>query len=295
MIDKKNSSVNSVQLKLLTQVSQELLTPMTSILGMAAVLNQEIYGPLTSKQKEYVDIINERSRYLRSLVEEVIALAKLATSKPVLDRKATNVETLCQQIVSNLESEASQHQVKIQLSMQLTDTANSQNSGSSLMLFDRAIVQQMLHNLLLSAIQSADADSTVQLYVCRKTEALNMVLWTYHPLLGERLPHAQVYSQKLSALDGINYHEERFPVADSKPNEIRLPFSELANLISLEIPQQAEDSTGNSSTVLLRLLLSCQLLEMHGGYLSIQGLSEERYRYVLSFPRSTSTGAIGNY
>jgi signal transduction histidine kinase len=46
-------STNSIKVKLLNHLAQELLTPLTSVLGMASVLNQEIYGPLTSKQKEY--------------------------------------------------------------------------------------------------------------------------------------------------------------------------------------------------------------------------------------------------
>ena len=77
-------SDKSVKIKLLTLLTQELLTPLTSVMGMASVLNQGIYGPLTDKQREYVEVINERSRYLRSLVEEIIALAKLEEDNKII-------------------------------------------------------------------------------------------------------------------------------------------------------------------------------------------------------------------
>ena len=38
-------STNSIKVKLLNYLAQELLTPLTSVMGMASVLSQEIYGP----------------------------------------------------------------------------------------------------------------------------------------------------------------------------------------------------------------------------------------------------------
>jgi signal transduction histidine kinase len=46
----------------------------------------------------------------------------------------------------------------------------------------------------------------------------------------------------------------------------------------------------------LGLLLSCQLAELHGGQITIQGSSESGYRYVLSLPLQavTSTEAVND-
>ena len=79
------TSTNLLKNQLLTLVSQEMLTPLTSVMGMASILNQEIYGPLKEKQKEYVEIINERSKYLRSLVEQMIALTRLDNTVKLID------------------------------------------------------------------------------------------------------------------------------------------------------------------------------------------------------------------
>ena len=55
-----------IKLELLNQLTQDLRTPLTSILGMAGVLGREIYGPLTTKQREYLEIIQHSGKYLLS-------------------------------------------------------------------------------------------------------------------------------------------------------------------------------------------------------------------------------------
>lgn len=267
----RTPSTNSVSLKLLDKLSQEVLTPLTSILGMASVLSQEIYGPLTPKQKEYINILNERSRYLRSLVEEIAALAKFTESGPTLEPKAADVENLCLQAIASLESEASRRQVKITLSSGLKDIANPELSASRLLLVDKTVFQQMLHNLLLSVIYTADGGTIIKFHLSRKQERLELALWMSHPILGESLPHFQLYTSKLSAL-----------------NRIELTVSELATLISQNEAIESTQPTANKSSDLLRLLLACQLLELQDGTLWIQGSPDLGYRYLLSFPVNNS-------
>lgn len=274
---------NSVSLKLLDRLSEELLTPLTSILGMASVLSQEIYGPLTPKQKEYVDILNERGRYLRSLAEEIVALAKLTDNGLKLARTAVDPDNLCQQAIASLEPVASRKQVKITLERGLRDSINPENSGSQLQLLDRNIFQQMLQNLLLSVIETADADSIIKLHLSRKEQELALALWMSHPVLEESLPHSQLYRDKLSAL------EETAPPAGNSStfapvlNRVKLASSELGEAVFEGVPPEA-NATASKSPELLRLLLACQLLELQGGTLSIQGSPDLGYRYLLSFP-----------
>lgn len=276
-------STKSVSLKLLNRLSEELLTPLTSILGMASVLSQEIYGPLTSKQKEYVDIINERGRYLRSLAEEIAALAKLTDTGPKLARQAVDPDNLCQQAIASMESEASRKQVKIVLDRGLRDGTNTENSGSQLLLLDKTVFIPMLQNLLLSVIYAADADSTVKLHLSRKEREFDLALWMSHPILGESLPHSGLYRDKLSA------QEQTAPPAGNSStfapglNRVKLAFSELeeGNFQGMHLEPNA---TASKSPDLLRFLLACQLLELQGGTLWIQGSPDLGYRYLLSFP-----------
>ncbi len=72
-----STSTKKLKLELLAQLTQELRTPLTSVLGMASVLGREIYVPLTTKQREYVEIIQHSGRYLLSLVNEITELGAM--------------------------------------------------------------------------------------------------------------------------------------------------------------------------------------------------------------------------
>jgi signal transduction histidine kinase len=62
--------------ELLVNLAQELRTPLTSIFGMASVLQQEIYGPLSSKQKDYLEIIYQSGQKLVKIVDQIATLTE---------------------------------------------------------------------------------------------------------------------------------------------------------------------------------------------------------------------------
>ncbi|MEG4804478.1 HAMP domain-containing sensor histidine kinase [Microcoleus sp. ARI1-B5] len=284
-------STHSIKVKLLNHLAQELLTPLTSILGMASVLNQEIYGPLTSKQKEYIDVIEDSSRSLRSLVEEILELAELDDSAFTLKRTAVDIETLCQQVVTTLSPAASRREQEINLSM---------GPGPRIWLVDKDKVQQMLHHLIFSIIQSAGAGSVIRVHLSRKEEGINIGVWVFHPWLGESLPHAKLYSDyllKVGSGSGARSNSEtsslglepQLPSQTRGSQRLTLAFSELAALVAENAADTAPVLAGYGARERLGLLLCCQLVEIQGGQLSIQGTPESGYRYALWLPCINAT------
>jgi signal transduction histidine kinase len=47
----------------MSQLTQDMRNPLTTITGMASMLSREIYGTLTPKQREYADIVHTSSKY----------------------------------------------------------------------------------------------------------------------------------------------------------------------------------------------------------------------------------------
>lgn len=283
-------STNSIKVKLLNYLAQELLTPLTSVLGMASVLSQEIYGPLTSKQKEYIDVIQDSSRSVRSLVEEILGLAELDDSTFIPKRSAVDIETLCQQVVTSLSQPASRREQEINLSM---------GPGPRIWLADKDKVQQMLHHLIFSLIESAGAGSVIRVHVSRKSDGINMGVWVFHPWLGESLPHAKLYSDYLrdrsreNSPSNSNSTELELgsPLSQKANNQERLTlsFCELAASVATNAADTPPLLAGYGDRERLGLLLCCQLVEIQGGQLSIQGSAESGYRYVLSLPCTNAT------
>jgi His Kinase A (phospho-acceptor) domain/GAF domain len=70
------SEHQSISGELLADLAQELRTPLTSILGMSRVLQQEIYGSLGSKQKDYLGIIYQSGQKLVEIVDRISTLSE---------------------------------------------------------------------------------------------------------------------------------------------------------------------------------------------------------------------------
>ena len=58
----KEGLLDTVRLTLMSQLTQDMRNPLTTITGMANMLSREIYGTLTPKQREYADIVRDSSK-----------------------------------------------------------------------------------------------------------------------------------------------------------------------------------------------------------------------------------------
>ena len=276
---------NTVKANLIAQMVQELRTPLTSILGMASVLNREIYGPLTHKQKEYLDIVHTSSQYMLSLVNETVELGELDAFNQELELTHVDVEMLCQQSLATLKEAAKRREQDINLTLE---------PGQRTWVLDKNKVRQMLYHLVFRVIQASNPGSLIRIHVSRKIHQLNLSVWTSHPWLGEGLPHTEVYSE-VHVLSDLSL--------DTVLSRTQLGFSSNSGSLGQEMGAIRPQATNSTTTTVaepnathdaeqqvrqtrqnLGMLLSRTLVEIHGGTLSIQGSLEAGYRYVLALP-----------
>ncbi|MBR8835750.1 MAG: GAF domain-containing sensor histidine kinase [Stigonema ocellatum SAG 48.90 = DSM 106950] len=283
---------NQLKLELLEQLTQELRTPLTSVLGMASVLGREIYGPLTIKQREYLEIIQHSGRYLLSLVNEIFALGVLDESATTLNLSPVDIEMLCQQAINTLQEAAHRREQDIRLSIE--------PGRSRIWALDKDKVRQILYHLIFSVIQVSATGSVVRIHVSYKDHMLNITVWVSHPWLGDGIteidPLFRLNTLPLLEFTDVptyNVHPENqeqggdLPVAVDNSKDLKVSNSGMLNVGSIT------DSSGhyrNLSRESLGVLLSCQLAELHGGRISIHGSLESGYRYVINLPLHLETG-----
>lgn len=276
------SAASQLKVELLSHLTQELRTPLTSVMGMASVLTREIYGPLTIKQKEYLGIIHNSGEYLLSLVNEIVELSSLNASQTSLNLTSVDIEMLCQQAINTLQQAAQRREQEIRLTVE---------PGNRIWLLDKDKVRQLLYHLTFSVIQSSNAGSVVRLHVSHKGKNMNIAVWVSHPWLGEGLPYAEFPQPSLVSANGISLESEFFD---------GVPLAELDSSLfesGVELIDREEARTERSTHKLavsplentpcpnLGLLLSQQLAEMHGGQITVQGAPESGYRYIISLPQ----------
>ena len=69
----------------LATMSHELRTPLNAIIGFSEVLQDELFGPLTDKQREYACDLAEAGHQLLALVNDILDLAKVDAGRMDLD------------------------------------------------------------------------------------------------------------------------------------------------------------------------------------------------------------------
>jgi signal transduction histidine kinase len=141
-------SLSHVKLRLLQGLTQELRTPLTAVIGMASILCGEVFGSLTQKQKEYLEIIRNSGQQINALVHEMLKLGSNVEITSQLQLNPVNIEMLCQQVINDLASTAQQKRLELRLSVE---------PGKRIWLLDKEKVQQALYYLLMSILDSAES------------------------------------------------------------------------------------------------------------------------------------------
>ncbi|AFY53350.1 signal transduction histidine kinase [Rivularia sp. PCC 7116] len=280
---------SQLKLQLLGQLTQELRTPLTSVLGMASVLGREIYGPLTTKQREYLEIIQHSGRYLLSLVNEISELGAMDDTNTELNLAPVDIEMLCQQAINTLEEAAARREQDIRLSIE--------PGRNRILPLDKDKVRQILYHLIFSVIQLSATGSIVRIHVSYKEDALNLTIWVSHPWLGEGITEvdpyfrlSQISSMELasdinSVFNQNSPSKETVNSMPSREDNLQTTENFSSGGIAVDSSNNEEKAqSGGVSRETLGLLLSCQLAELHGGDITIQGSPESGYRYVLSLP-----------
>ena len=275
----RESSTNLIKVKLLAQLTQELRTPLTSVIGMASVLRREVYGPLTTKQREYLEIIHNSGQNLISLVDEIVNLGVLGEQDAELKTASVDIEMICQQVINSLTDTAKQHQQSLRLTVE---------PGNRIWSLDKDKIKQALYYLIISILEMSESGGDVRVHVSRRQKALNIAVWLYHPWLGDGLPQVEFYSQSVTRALEIAESQSGNSMNFGN-NDILLGNRVLTSSALMEVINEAGNSepkpTDRVSRDILGLLFCCHLTERHRGKVIVQGSPESGYRYILQLPK----------
>jgi signal transduction histidine kinase len=272
-------SISNIKLRLLRGLTQELRTPLTTVIGMSSILRGEVFGQLSDKQKNYLNIIHNSGHQMTSLVDEILKLGTIEENTSKLDLTLVNVEMICQQILNDLSEIAKQKGQDLRLSIE---------PGKGIWLLDKVKIKQALYYLVISVLESSESGGEVRIHVSRRNNTLNIAIWVSHPWLGDGLPQvtfnpSHITNQLLLEQEILSSIATSDKFDSFLVNQVVSPRSIEANLNrSKDInPQNTEENPQG----LLGLLLGCYLAETHGGKIMVQGSPESGYRYVLMLPK----------
>ena len=90
-----------MQTELITNVSHDLKTPLTSIINYVDLMNRE--NPTDPKIQEYLRILDEKSQRLKVLTEDVVEASKASTGNIKLEMNDIDFVEMVQQVIGEFE------------------------------------------------------------------------------------------------------------------------------------------------------------------------------------------------
>jgi signal transduction histidine kinase len=265
-----------IQFKLMTHLSQSLRTPLTAVLGMASVLQQEIYGALSSKQKDYLGIIYHSGQQLVTIVDEIAQLGGFDRQQPQIMLKPVDLEMLCQLALQSLMPLAQKKQLQINLDFAINGVeslpiANDQelHSTTKTWLLDKDKMRQIIYYLCLSLIHASAVDRQISIKFSNSSDQLQMQIVTDDPLviLTDRDLACTIGS--IETNDSANLFQLR---ADESLNQ----------QASDRVSSNEEVKIGQDLRLSLGLVLSCSLAASHGGKIEVMA---DGQGYQLTLPQ----------
>lgn len=100
----------------LRHISHELKTPLASMREGTELLQDEVAGPLTSDQKEVVTILDNSSRHLQTLIEQLLDYNRKLADAP-MDKERVNLATMADSVVASNQLSARAKQIRTEVSM----------------------------------------------------------------------------------------------------------------------------------------------------------------------------------
>lgn len=96
----KVSRSDQLRVDLITNVSHDLKTPLTSMVGYIELMKKE---ELSDTARDYLEVISGRAEKLKEMIESLFNLAKASSGNIELHREKINVNRLLEQLMADME------------------------------------------------------------------------------------------------------------------------------------------------------------------------------------------------
>lgn len=109
--NQKQSNSERLKTELITNVSHDLRTPLTSILNYVDLAKRE---DITSEErKEYIEIIDTKSKRLKILIDDLFEASKMASGAVELYKEQVDLVSLMHQSIAEYEDRFEEHQLTL--------------------------------------------------------------------------------------------------------------------------------------------------------------------------------------
>lgn len=149
-VEQQNRS-NRMKVELLTNVSHDLKTPLTSIINYADLLCEE---ELSEKAAEYADALQKKAYRLKNMVQDVFELSKATSGNLVVEKTVIDLVKLIRQTLADMDERISESDLTFKLNI---------SKQPLLIEADGEKLYRVFQNLFVNALQYSLENSRVHI------------------------------------------------------------------------------------------------------------------------------------
>ncbi|KKW38659.1 hypothetical protein A2454_00880 [Candidatus Peribacteria bacterium RIFOXYC2_FULL_55_14] len=153
--------------ELLSIVSHQLATPVSSAKWYLEMLQDGDVGKLTPKQGEHVHSIQGIAENLTDLVSMILDVSRVQLGRMQVDREALDLSEFFKEILTVIEPKAEEKKVKFSVSLP---------EKLPVAMLDRRLMRMTLENLLSNAVKYTPEKGSVELRVTVKDDVLEYIV-----------------------------------------------------------------------------------------------------------------------
>lgn len=145
----KVSRSDQLKVDLITNVSHDLKTPLTSMVGYIELMKKE---DLNDTMRDYVEVISEKAGKLKEMIESLFSLAKASSGNIELHMESIELNRLIEQIFADMEDRTRASDLKFVMQLAEEDTT---------MLTDNMHLYRICQNLIENTLKYSAKETRV--------------------------------------------------------------------------------------------------------------------------------------
>ncbi|MCD8526210.1 MAG: PAS-domain containing protein [Alphaproteobacteria bacterium] len=238
----KNSALEAAEklkLDFLANVSYQLRTPLSAIMGFNDILDQEYFGPLNGRQKEYTRDIQLASNRLLGLINDILDLSTIEAGYMSLDLAPVKIKDMLASLLDLTQEWARKEKIEVSI-------ACAANIGS--IEIDERRVKQALVNLIRNSIAFTPSGGSIT--IGAKKQSNGITLTVSDTGIGiKRENHLRIFQPFERAQRGLAHSAEKGQVGGAG-----LGLSLVKNIVSLHqgtVDLQSEPGKGTTVSLFI--------------------------------------------
>lgn len=245
----------------LANMSHELTTPLNSIIGFSQLLQDELYGHLNEKQKEYVSEILTSGKHLLGLITGMLDLSKIESGATGLRLSTFLLRDVLRSALTMFNEECVRRNLDLRLEIaQDADIEIEADSGK---------LTQIMFNLIGNAVKFTPDGGGISVKA-RLAHGSQLMALSEKDV--DCVPSAMNYepdrdSVEISVVDtGIGIRAEDIPLLFHEFRQLESPYTKTRNGIGIG------------------LVLAKRLVELHGGKIFVTSERGKGSRFTFTIP-----------